>query len=100
MCSPAEAADSAAELLAAVALLVTALVLVLRSGGEHAASTAGNTTSVNSTAETSNRVVSVALQPGSMELQSGQKRKFMVAVLPSNAGTPPVTIRNGSPPVW
>ncbi len=71
--------------LAAVALLVTALVLVLRSGGEHATSTAGNTTSVNSTAETSNRVVSLALQPGSMELQSGQKRKFMVAVQPSNA---------------
>ena len=67
--------------LAAVALLVTALVLVLNSGGDQT-SPAGPVA-----ADASTKVISVALQPGSMELEPGQKRKFMVAVQPQNAAS-------------
>jgi hypothetical protein len=62
--------------IVAAALLATALIVVLTTGSDKPAP---------QPVAVSNDVASVSLQPASMELQAGQKRKFILAVLPANA---------------
>ena len=68
----------------AAALLVTALIVVLNTGGDKSADQGNGKKSAVAQAQSS-ALVSVTLQPGSMELQAGQKRKFIVEVQPQNA---------------
>ncbi|MDB5048356.1 MAG: protein kinase [Fibrobacteres bacterium] len=71
-----------------VALLATALFLVLGHGSDShgAAGKAIAGTEAKPPAHNSD-VASVVLQPGSMELQAGQKRKFIVEIQPPEAPT-------------
>ncbi len=63
-------------------LLVTALILAMRHGGG-GQSGAGNASEPSAPRNVS--VTAIALQPGSMELHSGEKRKFLVDVKPPEA---------------
>ncbi len=73
--------------IVAVALLATAVFLVLgKDSGPGKAAGGGEVKPVSPSTDVAN----VALQPGSMELQAGQKRKFMVEVQPA---TSPANVR-------
>ncbi|HKP98338.1 MAG TPA: protein kinase [Fibrobacteria bacterium] len=65
----------------AVALLAAALILVLGHDADPGKSAAPDSKPVVRNTD----VASVALEPGSMELQAGRKRKFIVEVRPSEA---------------
>jgi serine/threonine protein kinase len=65
----------------AIGLLAAALFVVIGTGG-------GSNGSQSSTKQPEDqKVASVSLQPGSMEIQAGQKRKFIVEIQPAEAPT-------------
>jgi serine/threonine-protein kinase len=71
--------------VAAFGLLAAALFVVLGNGKDTSGGNAGSAAADPKPVVQSGKVVSVALQPGAMELQAGQKRKFLLDVQPAGA---------------